>query len=281
LHFWIGENSTQDEYGAAAVWTVQIDDKLGGKAVQHREVQDFESEEFVSLFSPGLQVLQGGIESAFKHVDRDEHRVRLLKIKGKKNVRMVEVPAYPISLNSGDVFVLDTKDHIYEWIGKESHVFERQKAGELCTALRNQRGAKPVIVTIEESRGEDNAAFWEHLGGKGQVQSAAEGGDDMADVGPGVKKLFQLSDATGALKFTEVASGKVLQSMFKSTDVFVFDTGFEVFVWIGSGASAQEKTAGLGQAQQYLTQAKRPAYIPITKIQEATHHHTFISALDK
>jgi hypothetical protein len=38
-----------------------MDDKLGGKAVQHREVQDFESEKFLSLFSPGIRILQGFI----------------------------------------------------------------------------------------------------------------------------------------------------------------------------------------------------------------------------
>jgi hypothetical protein len=38
---------------------VQIDDKLGGKAVQHREVQDFESEKFLELFSPGIRIMQG------------------------------------------------------------------------------------------------------------------------------------------------------------------------------------------------------------------------------
>jgi len=193
LHFWIGEHSTQDEYGAAAVWTVQIDDKLGGKAVQHREVQDFESEKFLSLFSPGIRILQGGIESAFNKVDRDAHRVRLLKIKGKKQVRITEVEALTCNLNSGDVFVLDTLNEIFVFIGKESSVFEKQKGGEMSTAIRNQRGGKPKIVTIEEARGDNNDVFWENLGGKGPIPSAAEGGDDalVEQDQKTVKKTFQ------------------------------------------------------------------------------------------
>ena len=38
VHFWIGRHSSQDEYGTAAYKTVELDDKLGGRAVQHREV---------------------------------------------------------------------------------------------------------------------------------------------------------------------------------------------------------------------------------------------------
>jgi len=188
-----------------------------------------------------------------------------------------------MSLNSGDVFVLDTKDFIYEWIGKQSSVFERRKAGELCTAIRNQRGAKPTIITIQEAQGDDNAHFWEVLGGKGAVQTAEEGGNDLdpETEKQTTKKLFQLSDAGGSLVFTQVATGKVSQSMFKTEDVFIFDTGFEVFVWIGKGASVAEKSSGFSQAQQYLKNSGRPAFLPVTKIQEVTNHHTFTAALDQ
>ena len=43
IHFWIGTESSQDEYGTAAYKTVELDDFLGGSAIQHREVQSAES----------------------------------------------------------------------------------------------------------------------------------------------------------------------------------------------------------------------------------------------
>lgn len=45
VHIWIGTESSQDEYGAAAYKMVECDDYLGGVAVQHRQVQGYESEE--------------------------------------------------------------------------------------------------------------------------------------------------------------------------------------------------------------------------------------------
>ena len=39
LHFWLGEATSQDEAGVAAFKTVELDQKLGDAARQHRETQ--------------------------------------------------------------------------------------------------------------------------------------------------------------------------------------------------------------------------------------------------
>ena len=53
IHFWIGNESTQDEYGTAAYKTVELDTLLEDKPVQHREVMENESEQF-----KGMELLQ-------------------------------------------------------------------------------------------------------------------------------------------------------------------------------------------------------------------------------
>ena len=56
VYIWIGAESSQDEYGTAAYKMVECDDYLGGRAVQHREVQGHESEKFQSYFNYELKV---------------------------------------------------------------------------------------------------------------------------------------------------------------------------------------------------------------------------------
>jgi hypothetical protein len=114
IHFWLGEHTSLDEAGTAAYKTVELDTYLDDLPVQYREVQGQESDKFLQLFLTNYQVLQGGIESGFKHVEKEQFQPRLLHIKGK----MGKTVARPVlhntsSLNMGDVFILDIGEKLY------------------------------------------------------------------------------------------------------------------------------------------------------------------------
>jgi len=54
IHYWLGKSTSQDEQGAAAIYTTQMDEHLGGAAVQHREAQGHESATFQGYFKQGI-----------------------------------------------------------------------------------------------------------------------------------------------------------------------------------------------------------------------------------
>merc|ERR550534_514791 len=54
IHFWLGDECSQDESGSAAILTAQIDEAVAnGAMVQYREVMDHETSLFNGYFEPG------------------------------------------------------------------------------------------------------------------------------------------------------------------------------------------------------------------------------------
>lgn len=279
VYFWLGAETTQDEAGTAAYKTVEIDDYLRGAAVQHREIEDHESPSFLANFTK-FQVLAGGIESGFRRVTPETHRTRLLHVKGANMKRMVVRECPEISykaLNHGDVFILDTAMTIYQWNGNEAGVMEKAKGAEVARAIDDQRKGIPAVVVVEGDA--DEPDFFKALGGKGPIRSAAEGGADKLATSF-EKKLFRLSDASGEMTFDKVATGTVKKGDFDGNDVFVFDCGTEIFVWVGKGSSRDERRGGLQYAQDYLRKYDRPIFLPITRVLEGSESSYFNNALD-
>jgi len=83
LFFWLGKHTTQDEAGTAAYKTVELDTLLNDGPVQHREVMGYESDLFLALF-PNIRIMEGGVDTGFKHVEAEKYEPRLLHLKGKK-----------------------------------------------------------------------------------------------------------------------------------------------------------------------------------------------------
>ena len=77
--------------GTTAIKTVELDAALGGKAVQHRELQGFESDKFLSYFKPCILPLEGGVASGFKTLVEEEFETRLYVCHGKRAIKMKQV----------------------------------------------------------------------------------------------------------------------------------------------------------------------------------------------
>jgi len=268
LFYWIGNGSSQDEQGAVAYKAVELDDLLGGRAVQHREVQGHESAAFRALFPKGIRILEGGVESAFRHVDPTAYKPRLLHLKGKRNVRVTQVELKSSSLNEGDVFILDLGLTLYQWNGKQANKYEKFKGLEMMQLIKDkERGGKARCIFLESGQPHpEEEGFWKVLGDKSAVKSAAEGGEDDDHHALQPPELFRISDASGKMEITSVARGKLERSMLDENDVFLLDTGSELFVWIGKGATKEERAKGMQFATQFLEEQKRPSWTPITRV---------------
>ena len=167
-----------------------------------------------------------------------------------------------------------TNELQFLWQGKSAGVFEKQKAAELARALDDER--KSAVQITVTSQGNDNDFPWSLVGGKPTNFNPA-----TPDTEPlGTKKLLRVSDASGQIKVTDVASGKISHKLLDTNDVFILDAVAEVYVWIGKGASKQERAQGIGLAQQYLKIAKRPDWLPISRVLEGGENEVFHALFD-
>lgn len=289
VHFWLGSEASQDEIGVAAFKTVELDDALGGAAVQYRETEGHESALFLSYFKSmgGLRYLAGGVQSGLAKVERDVWPTRLLHIKGARVVRATEVPLAHSSLNTGDCFLLDKGLKLFLYHGPEANQAEKAKALELALRIRDvERGGRAEVILANECGKEDESIceeMWAAFGEERKPVTRKGEADDVADEA-GAKKvsLARVSDASGELTITPVVAphGRLVRSMLDSKEVFVLDTGSVtggVYVWVGKETTAEEKKGGMRLATTFLEKAHRPvASMPVVRVMEGGETALFI-----
>jgi len=279
IHFWLGDNTTADEAGAAAYKTVELDDFHHGAPVEPREGQSHEAALFVSYFPKGIRVLHGGIEGGFRHVTAEQYKPRLFHLRGNYHaVSCYEVALARDSLNSSDVFVLDDGLKVFQWNGAKSNNMERLKGGQFAHSLRDDRDGKPEVHVFDEDGGSEH--FWKILGGRGPIKPV-DTTVQQATISPTArsKALFKLEDETGKLVFSKVAEGRLNRNMLQTNSAFVIDAVDQIYIWIGNGADAVERRSSLGYAHKYLEDNHFPLHTPITKIPESATHNVHFNAV--
>jgi len=271
VHFWLGNTSSQDEIGVAAYKTVEIDDLLDDGPIQHRELQGSESRLFQSYWKE-MMYLDGGHPSGFRKVKPEEYEPRLLMVRRtKRTTKAYQIPVAAGNLNHGDSFVLDAGLKVYLFVGNESSAFEKSKAANLQSNIIASRNGKASKVNVPDDE------FWSILGGSADdVKPAGEpyaldldaaGKDEALD--PDSIQLWRISDSSGSISMTKEHQGKVKWDMLDPADVFLVHANVGIWIWVGSGASKEEKSKAMPIADQYIADQGLNRHIPVTRILQA------------
>ncbi|XP_029444847.1 adseverin isoform X1 [Rhinatrema bivittatum] len=272
LHYWLGKECSQDESTSAAIFTVQMDDYLGGKPVQYREIQGYESNAFVGYFKGGIKYKAGGVASGFQHVvTNDLTAKRLFHIKGRRVIRATEVPLSWSSFNKGDCFIIDLGAVIYQWCGSTCNKFERFKASQVANGIRNnERKGRSELLLVEE--GHEPNALIKVLGRKPELPPGDDQDDEVADVSNRkMAKLYMVSDASGSMKVSVVAEvNPFSMDMLLSEECFILDHSIakSIFVWKGKNANPNERKAAMKTAEEFIQQMNYPANTQIQVLPE-------------
>ena len=268
-------------FGSSVIFIqVELDDFLGGAAVQHRETQGRESRLFSGYFQNKLKYLEGGIESGFRHVGDEKDDPHLYHIKGhsKTNtLRMTQEPLRRDALNSGDVFVLVvSEEKVYLWNGKESNKDEKSKGVEVARDFC-EKGTVTVLDQGVNDGKTDAKVFWSYIPDKVSVIGpikrtvTVQDSDDLDDKGHAyVPTLYKIPAIVGnrltkAARASMVPTGptkkeqpKIDRSYLHENSAYLLDTGYHAYIWLGRKSSPEVRSKAILHGHSYFTSFKRP-----------------------
>ncbi|XP_041019138.1 villin-4-like [Juglans microcarpa x Juglans regia] len=257
IHYWLGKDTSQDEAGAAAIKTVELDAALGGRAVQYREGQGHETEKFLSNFKPCIIPQEGGVSSGFKHAEAEEHKTRLFVCKGKHVVHVKEVPFARSSLNHDDIFILDTKSKIFQFNGSNSSIQERAKALEVVQYIKDTyHDGKCEVAAVEDGKlmaDAETGEFWAFFGGFAPLpRKTASDVDKTVDTH--LTKLLRIEKGNAE----PIEADSLTRDLLDTNKCYLLDCGIEVFVWMGRSTSLDERKSASGAAEELVRSPDRP-----------------------
>ncbi|HMF33573.1 MAG TPA: hypothetical protein VKK79_19275 [Candidatus Lokiarchaeia archaeon] len=183
IFIWLGENSSVDEKGSAAIQAQSLDEARSGAAKVITIDQGQETDDFFATLAPlgsfrlvdknlvGSMLVD--VETAswsgrMEHVNA-LYRVSSEDFEGDINkMQYKQVPFEKESLDSGNAYIADLGDEILVWVGSGANVKERMMAGRWAHGFDADRaGAQPVLYYDEG----DDAEFMDKCWGAG-IQSS-------------------------------------------------------------------------------------------------------------
>jgi hypothetical protein len=244
IYYWLGAKSGQDEQGAAALRTVELDDRLGGRPVQIRVVQGQEPPHFLAMFGGKMTIFSGGRASAFdgeNGADVGIPDVYLLQVRGTSRLttKAIQEDLRAASLNTNDCFVLIGPGTATVWFGKGSTGDER----EMAKIIALSKTGDPEVIF----EGQEPASFWKSLGGREPYfdQKVAR-----SEADPREPRLFQVTSIGSSVNVEEINDFE--QADLIEEDVMLLDAQHTIFLWFGVLSNKREQQESERIAKDYL-----------------------------
>jgi len=138
-----------------------------------------------------------------------------------------------------------------------------------------------TVTVLDQGEGDDSAAdFWGFLA-DGEIQ--ADNGEDK-EVEEFTPILYKLHGDGSAEKVGEgekvkvgfaASTVKLDKALLHDGDVFLLDAGWELFTWMGSGASRDEKLAAMSSSDKYAKDNNK-MYLPLSIVKSGWEPSDFL-----
>lgn len=144
-----------------------------------------------------------------------------------------------------------------------------------------------TVTTLDQDQGDDEyTEFWDYLG-DGTIGEDMEDDEGVLEFEP---LLFRV-DGDLSKELELKATGQPIQKMSKECtcfqkslldedDVFLIDSGWEIYVWIGKGADRFEKIAAMTAADRYSKKEGRTLELPVHIVKSGNESDSFLALFD-
>ena len=162
------------------------------------------------------------------------------------NLKEISKPIFSM----GDVYVLDSGNTIYVWIGSKCSVDEKTAGAAQARTLDQQRGGAAKIITVDENQ--ETPDFMKSINSMGAMKVVEKNYAKtlLKDVSTGDWAGFEewsnILYRVSAEEFDGINSMKMVQVPFSkdsldSEDCYVADLGNKVYIWQGKTCNVKEK----------------------------------------
>merc|ERR1711915_304596 len=223
--------------------------------------------------------LEGGVATGFTHVEPTPEKPAMFKVKGtEKGMSLTQIAVSKSSLNEGDSFVLfASKAKVWLWNGSSANPDEKARANTLAENMCTEGTA----VVLDQGAGdEEDGDFWAYLG-EGEIQPADDSDSSVDAFAPLLFKLSPGEDAVQVAKGEMIKIGwaaaecKLPKDALDENDVFLLDAGWEIYVWVGSGADKSERLSAMSLADAYCKEDPRTSDLPLSFLKSGYESSSF------